>query len=235
MLTQGQLAEKIGVTKALLDSWERGLCKPNFESYDKLCSFFDLYQKEREKVTGNRLREFRESLGVSKKQLAAFLGVSQVTIGNWECLRNKPDFGSQKKLSEMLKKPLKLKASIPQKPCAICGSILPRNAKKICSDACRREAKLKKKIRPKLERAVFVERVKAGMRKAKAAGKRIGRPKAVVDVDNIISLREQGFSFQAISDRVKYLDSKGRIRPVSKGNVHRIIKVHGPVNITLSS
>jgi DNA invertase Pin-like site-specific DNA recombinase len=34
----------------------------------------------------------------------------------------------------------------------------------------------------KLERDIIVERVKAGMRKAKEQGKRIGRPKAVVDV-----------------------------------------------------
>ena len=44
----------------------------------------------------------------------------------------------------------------------------------------------------KLERDIIVERVKAGMRKAKEQGKRIGRPNAVVDVNSIITLREQG-------------------------------------------
>ncbi|MFQ6044572.1 MAG: recombinase family protein, partial [Candidatus Poribacteria bacterium] len=83
----------------------------------------------------------------------------------------------------------------------------------------------------KLERDIIVERVKAGMRKAKEQGKRIGRPKAVVDVDNIISLREQGLSLQAIADSVKYKDSKGRWRNVSKGKVHRIIKKHGLTNL----
>jgi len=62
----------------------------------------------------------------------------------------------------------------------------------------------------KLEWDIIVERVKAGMRKAKEQGKRIGRPKAAVDVLTIISLREQGLSLQSISDRVKYKDSKGR-------------------------
>jgi DNA invertase Pin-like site-specific DNA recombinase len=79
----------------------------------------------------------------------------------------------------------------------------------------------------KLERDIIVERVKAGMRKAKEQGKRIGRPKAVVDVDNIISLRQQGLSLQAIADCVKYKDSKGRWRNVSKGKVHRLLKKHG--------
>jgi len=56
----------------------------------------------------------------------------------------------------------------------------------------------------KLERDIIVERVKAGMRKAKEQGKRIGRPKTAVDIDGILSLRGQGLSLQAISDRVKY-------------------------------
>jgi hypothetical protein len=64
------------------------------------------------------------------------------------------------------------------------------------------------------------------MRKAKEQGKRIGRPQAVVDIDRIISLRGQGLSLQAISDRVTYQDSKGRCRNVSKGKVHRILKQH---------
>jgi len=79
----------------------------------------------------------------------------------------------------------------------------------------------------KLERDIIVERVKAGMRKAKEKGKQIGRPKAVVDVLKIISLRKQGFSLQTIADRVKYKDSKGRWRNISKGKVHRILKMYG--------
>ena len=59
----------------------------------------------------------------------------------------------------------------------------------------------------KLERDIIVQRVKAGMRKAKEQGKLIGRPKASVDVDRILSLRQQGLSLQAISDRVKYVAS----------------------------
>ena len=82
----------------------------------------------------------------------------------------------------------------------------------------------------KLERDIIVERVKAGMRKAKEQGKRIGRPKAVVDVDKILSLRRQGLSIQAIADCVRYKDGKGRWRNVSKGKVHRILKLHKLTN-----
>ena len=50
-----------------------------------------------------------------------------------------------------------------------------------------------------LERSLIVERVKAGLRNAKAKGKRLGRPKATVDASRIAGLRAQGRSWRAIS------------------------------------
>src|SRR5712691_623648 len=49
-----------------------------------------------------------------------------------------------------------------------------------------------------LERALIVERVKAGMRNARAKGKRIGRPRKVVDAARIAILRAQGRSWREI-------------------------------------
>jgi DNA invertase Pin-like site-specific DNA recombinase len=49
-----------------------------------------------------------------------------------------------------------------------------------------------------LERSLIVERVKAGLRNARAKGKRLGRPKAVVDAPRIAKLRAQGLSWRAI-------------------------------------
>ena len=42
------------------------------------------------------------------------------------------------------------------------------------------------------ERALIQERVKAGLRNARAKGKRLGRPRAVVNVSRIVFLRGQG-------------------------------------------
>ena len=50
-----------------------------------------------------------------------------------------------------------------------------------------------------LERSLIRERVKAGMRNARAKGKRIGRPKAVLDGSKIAHLRAQGLSWAAIA------------------------------------
>jgi DNA invertase Pin-like site-specific DNA recombinase len=50
-----------------------------------------------------------------------------------------------------------------------------------------------------LERSLIVERVKAGLRNAKAKGKRLGRPKAVLDAKRITALRAQGLGWKAIA------------------------------------
>ena len=49
-----------------------------------------------------------------------------------------------------------------------------------------------------LERSLIVERVKAGLRNAKAKGKRLGRPRVVVDATRIRQLRAQGASWSDV-------------------------------------
>ncbi|HTQ85088.1 MAG TPA: recombinase family protein [Candidatus Solibacter sp.] len=53
-----------------------------------------------------------------------------------------------------------------------------------------------------LERSLIVERVKAGLRNARAKGKRLGRPRKVLDPVTIASLRAQGLSWAAIGGRL---------------------------------
>jgi DNA invertase Pin-like site-specific DNA recombinase len=50
-----------------------------------------------------------------------------------------------------------------------------------------------------LERGLIVERVKAGLRNARAKGKRLGRPKKVVAAATITKLREQGIVWREIA------------------------------------
>src|SRR5260221_9350324 len=53
------------------------------------------------------------------------------------------------------------------------------------------------------ERALIQERVRAGLRNAKAKGKRIGRPRLVVDSARVLQLRAQGRSWRATAKRLK--------------------------------
>jgi len=50
-----------------------------------------------------------------------------------------------------------------------------------------------------LERSLIVERVRAGLRNARAKGKTLGRPRKIVDAARIAALRAQGLSLRGIA------------------------------------
>jgi DNA invertase Pin-like site-specific DNA recombinase len=51
-----------------------------------------------------------------------------------------------------------------------------------------------------LERSLIAERVKAGLRNARSKGKRLGRPRAVVDAARVATLRLHGRSWREITE-----------------------------------
>lgn len=51
--------------------------------------------------TGDRLRRFRESSGLERKEVAEILGVKVGTVGHWENGINEPNMETLKKLSEI--------------------------------------------------------------------------------------------------------------------------------------
>ncbi len=53
-----------------------------------------------------------------------------------------------------------------------------------------------------LERSLIAERVRAGLRNARAKGKRLGRPKVAVDAATVARLRASGKSWAAIADEL---------------------------------
>jgi DNA invertase Pin-like site-specific DNA recombinase len=64
-----------------------------------------------------------------------------------------------------------------------------------------------------LERSLIVERVKAGLRNAKAKGKRLGRPGVVVDSRRIAALRGSGSSWSEIARQTGW--TKGTVQEPS--------------------
>jgi len=63
------------------------------------------------------------------------------------------------------------------------------------------------------ERALIQERVRAGLRNAQAKGRRLGRPRVVVDPSRIASLRAQGRSWSQVGAELR----------VSKGTAQRAV------------
>ena len=72
-----------------------------------------------------------------------------------------------------------------------------------------------------LERSMIVERVRAGMRNARAKGRHIGRPRAVVNIARIGQLRAQGFTVRAIATELGY----------SRSLVHKAIANYGAIGV----
>ncbi len=71
------------------------------------------------------------------------------------------------------------------------------------------------------EREMIRERVVAGLRKARASGKRIGRPKAVVNQFRVERLRAEGLSWRAIAQRMDLPRStvyryRGCLKPLAR-------------------
>lgn len=55
-----------------------------------------------------------------------------------------------------------------------------------------------------LERSLIAERVRAGLRNARAKGKTLGRPRKIVDAARIAALRAQGRTLREIADELGY-------------------------------
>ena len=54
-----------------------------------------------------------------------------------------------------------------------------------------------------LERSLIIERVKAGLRNARARGRKLGRPRKSVDAVKISELRAQGISWRSIGSQLQ--------------------------------
>jgi DNA invertase Pin-like site-specific DNA recombinase len=53
-----------------------------------------------------------------------------------------------------------------------------------------------------LERSLISERIRAGLRNARAKGKRLGRPRKVLDPHRIALLRSEGASWRTVGDKL---------------------------------
>jgi DNA invertase Pin-like site-specific DNA recombinase len=74
-----------------------------------------------------------------------------------------------------------------------------------------------------LERSLIAERVRAGIRNARAKGKRLGRPRSVVDAGEVTRLRAQGASWRAVGAALGvsaatalYASANGRLKNLRK-------------------
>jgi hypothetical protein len=75
------------------------------------------------------------------------------------------------------------------------------------------------------ERSLITERVRAGLRNARAKGKRLGRPRITLDVARVVRLRAEGRTVREIAD----------ILGVSRSLVHKTLANRGPLDTAIKA
>jgi DNA invertase Pin-like site-specific DNA recombinase len=83
-----------------------------------------------------------------------------------------------------------------------------------------------------LERSLIAERVRAGLRNARAKGKRLGRPRVTVDAARIAALRAQGRSWRAVARELRVSARLIQRMDVSRG---KNLLESNPVSLGMSA
>jgi DNA invertase Pin-like site-specific DNA recombinase len=81
-----------------------------------------------------------------------------------------------------------------------------------------------------LERGLICERVNAGIRNARANGKRLGRPRQYVDIDRVVEMRAAGISLRRVADRlaVGYGTVRAALESIERKNPSKSCEDNAP-------
>jgi transcriptional regulator with XRE-family HTH domain len=109
-LSQGELAEKLTVSQSLVSQWERGAGTPSGEQIQQLESMLGRMPGTGagsaavvvDDLSGDKIKERRINNGLSQKELAEKMGVSQPLVSQWEVGRQKPSRDQIARLQSIL-------------------------------------------------------------------------------------------------------------------------------------
>jgi DNA-binding transcriptional regulator YiaG len=84
-LSQTQAAVRLDISDTALVYWEIGRSEPQINSYPAIISFLEYYPFDHDTETlAGKLRQIRHCLGLSYRQCAARLSVSEDAVKRWE-------------------------------------------------------------------------------------------------------------------------------------------------------
>jgi transcriptional regulator with XRE-family HTH domain len=91
-LLQREVAQEIGVTKCTIQYWETNRVAPALRFRPRIVSFlgYPAYGGSTPESLAERLRAYREWFGLSRKKLAALLGVDPSNVAGWETEKHRP-------------------------------------------------------------------------------------------------------------------------------------------------
>jgi DNA-binding transcriptional regulator YiaG len=110
-LTQEELAELLDVSSGTVTLWETGKTRPQEHNAAKIITLREMSKSEVDEVLGRTpsaaevapgdIRELRERLGLTQKDMAELLEVSSSSITNWEAGRATPGRKSRKRIEQL--------------------------------------------------------------------------------------------------------------------------------------
>ena len=103
-LLQREVADQIGVTKCTIQYWETNRVTPALRFRPRITKFLG-YDPNANTFPGSlseRLKAHRTKLGLSRKKLAALLGIDQSNLAGWERGEHRPTSRSLKLIERFL-------------------------------------------------------------------------------------------------------------------------------------
>ena len=103
-LLQRQVAACVGVTVSAVLNWEKNRSTPSLRFLPKISEFlgYDPWTDGQPRSLGEQLKAHRSRLGLSRKRLAALLGIDQSNLAGWETGRHCPAKQSLELIHEFL-------------------------------------------------------------------------------------------------------------------------------------
>lgn len=86
--SQQRLADELGVSKSSVNMYERGEREPGFETMEAIADIFKVDMNYLHGKSGDNMSKYlydrRIELGLTQKEVANFVGVSEATVSRWE-------------------------------------------------------------------------------------------------------------------------------------------------------
>jgi transcriptional regulator with XRE-family HTH domain len=103
-LLQREVAKEIGVTACTIQYWETNRVAPALRFRPRIASFLghELITQRPPESLSEKLEARRKHLGLSRKKLAALLGIDPTSIAGWETEKHKPTKKSQELIKTFL-------------------------------------------------------------------------------------------------------------------------------------
>ncbi|MBI5241042.1 MAG: transcriptional regulator [Elusimicrobia bacterium] len=103
-LPQSEVAQILGVDHATITNWELSHTFPGVQYLPKIYDFLGYCPTApiKDRTLSQKIRLWRESLGLTQKQLAREAGVDESALHHWEAGRRRPTRRPRKRLSVFL-------------------------------------------------------------------------------------------------------------------------------------